>query len=178
MRHHALAWIPPAIILLCASVVFAGNAIGVYQTREDFLLDWLGTKQPESDVVWLDDALRDRAGKVLGHAPQMLRMRYWYAGGRSAWIIEEIGKHRPITFGIVIEDGALVALRVLQFRESRGWEIRNEFFTKQFSKLHLNGKEELSQRIDSISGATLSVHAATRSARFALVLNEYANTGK
>jgi hypothetical protein len=108
----------------------------------------------------------------------MLRMRYWYAGGRSAWIIEEIGKDRPITFGIVIEDGALVALRVLQFRESRGWEIRNEFFTKQFSKLHLNGKEELSQRIDSISGATLSVHAATRSARFALVLNEYANTGK
>ena len=67
--------------------------------------------------------MRTAASNILGHAPAMLRMRYWQAGAKTAWIIDEIGKELPITFGVVVENDAIQVLRVLQFRESRGWEI-------------------------------------------------------
>jgi hypothetical protein len=161
-----------AVLLAAAAAIAAGEA-GRYQTRAEFLLESFGTENPASDVVWIDEELRATAAKVLGHAPNVLRVRYWYEGGRTAWIIDEIGKEQPITFGIVVEDAAIQGLRVMQFRESRGWEIRYPFFTKQFSQLRLTDSGSLSHGIDAISGATLSVKAATRTANLALVLDEY-----
>lgn len=124
----------------------------------------------------MDDKLRAVAADVLGHPPSMLRMRYWHEGARTAWIIDELGKEQNITFGVVVENSEVQLLRVLQFRESRGWEIRYPFFTQQFSALRLTDNGSMSHGIDGISGATLSVKAATRSANFALVLDEYTRT--
>ncbi|MBT5221215.1 MAG: FMN-binding protein [Woeseia sp.] len=148
-------------------------ASGVYQTRTEFLQEALGTEKPDSDVVWMNAELRDVVTKVLGHPPAMLRMRYWYDASRTAWIIDEIGKEKPITLGIVVENQEIQSFSVLQFRESRGWEIRYPFFTNQFAALRLGKSGSMSQDIDGISGATLSVRAATRSANLALVLDEY-----
>lgn len=170
-----------AVLLVSAATIAAGE-VGRYQTRAEFLLESFGHEDPASDVVWIDDELRATAAKVLGHEPKVLRVRYWYEGGRTAWIIDEIGKEQPITFGIVVENAAIQGLRVMEFRESRGWEIRYPFFTRQFSQLRLTDSGSLSHGIDAISGATLSVKAATRTANLALVLDEYArrttrNTG-
>ncbi|MDA0706750.1 MAG: FMN-binding protein [Proteobacteria bacterium] len=161
-----------AVLLTSAAAIAAGE-VGRYQTRAEFLLESFGTENPASDVVWIDDELRATAAKVLGHPPAMLRVRYWHEGPRTAWIIDEVGKEQPITFGVVVEDAAIQVLRVMQFRESRGWEIRYPFFTKQFSQLRLTDSGSLSHGIDAISGATLSVKAATGSANLALVLDEY-----
>jgi hypothetical protein len=60
---------------------------------------------------------------------------------------------------------------VLIFRESRGWEVRHDFFTDQFKGVTLNDDRELDLPIDNISGATLSVRALTRLARLALYLH-------
>jgi hypothetical protein len=160
-------------VLLVSFAAIAAGEVGRYQSRAEFLLESFGTDTPASAVVWIDDALRQTATEVLGHPPAMLRMRYWHAGERTAWIIDEIGKEQAITFGVVIENAEIHALRVMQFRESRGWEIRYPFFTEQFSALRLNDAGALNHGIDSISGATLSVKAATRSANLALVLDEY-----
>jgi hypothetical protein len=158
---------------LISITAFAAVEIGQYQTREEFLFEFFGIEQPGNELIWIDDDLRAKATEVLGHAPAMLRVRYWREGEKTAWIIKEIGKEQLITFGIVINKGEIQSLRVLQFRESRGWEIRYPFFTQQFEALRLNDAGSLSHGIDSISGATLSVKAATRSAKFALVLDEY-----
>lgn len=163
-----------ATVLLGSVAAFAGGEIGRYQTHSEFLLDALGTETPASGVIWINDELRDAVTQVLGHPPGMLRIRYWYEGESTAWILDEIGKEQPITFGIVVENTAIERLRVLQFRESRGWEIRYPFFTRQFSQVRLDDGGSLSRGIDGISGATLSVKAATRSARLALVLDEHA----
>lgn len=160
-------------LLLMSASVLARDDVGQYQTRSEFLIESFGHEDPASAVVWINDELRKATTAVLGHAPAMLRIRYWYEGARTAWIIDEIGKEQNITFGVVVEDGEVRFLRVLQFRESRGWEIRYPFFTRQFSKLRLTDTGTLSHGIDGISGATLSVKAATRSANFALVLDEY-----
>lgn len=145
-----------------------------YQAQDDFLREVLGAEHPASDVVWINDELRQLAVRILGHKTDSLRMRYWYEGDRTVWIINEIGKEKPITLGIVVENQKVVLLRVLEFRESRGWEISYPFFTRQFAGLSLDASGKLDKRIDGISGATLSVKAATRSANFVLILDQYA----
>jgi len=170
-RNVLAAAIAIAVLTLFASVAIAQSS--VYQSKPEFLTESLGTAQPQSDVIWFDDELRALATEVLGHPPGMMRMRYWYDGPRTAWIVDEVGKEKPITLGIVIQNGEIQQMNVLQFRESRGWEIRYPFFTDQFDGVRLDKNDRLSERIDGITGATLSVRAATRSANLALVLSEH-----
>jgi len=108
---------------------------------------------------------------VFGRDYQGLRIRYWQLDNRTAWILEEIGKVKPITTGFLIEDGAMLQMQVLIYRESHGWEVRYPFFTDQFTGLKINRNAELNKKIDGISGATLSVNALTRLSRLALYLH-------
>ena len=92
--------------------------------------------------------------------------------GRTAWILEEIGKTEPITFGVVIKEGQIQNIKVLEFREIRGWEVRYPAFTKQFEGASLKGAK-LDRNVDGISGATLSVWAMTSIAELSLFLDDY-----
>lgn len=143
-----------------------------YQTHEDFLREVFSGDVPQPAVLWLTGTVRDQAKAILGHNPAQLRVRYWQQGPRSAWILDEIGKEKPITTGIVINNGEIERLRVLVFRESRGWEVRHDFFTDQFKQRSLSTDMKLDHQIDGISGATLSVRALTNLARLALYLHQ------
>jgi len=68
----------------------------------------------------------------------------------------------------VTADNAIQDVKVLVFRESRGWEVKYPFFTDQFNQVQLNNEKELNKHIDGISGATLSVNALRKLARLAL----------
>ncbi len=92
--------------------------------------------------------------------------------------MEEIGKERPITTGIVIDQDKIELVRILIFRESRGWEVRYPFFTDQFKEVRLINKNMLDTPIDGISGATLSVNAVTKLARLALMLDSFVSTAE
>lgn len=165
---------PPARLLLLIVVLavpLAVNAMGVYQTPEDFLRETFAGQPPKAEALWLTKDLRQAVTDILGHPPATMRLRYWRQGERTAWIVEEIGKEKPITTGIVIEEGRIEQVKVLIFRESRGWEVRHDFFTDQFRQAGLDTSRQLDRDIDSISGATLSVNAITRLARMALYLN-------
>ena len=63
-------------------------------------------------------------------------------------------------------------LKVLTFRESRGWEVKHTFFTRQFDNVGINQDQQLDKHIDGISGATLSVRALKKVARIALYLEQ------
>lgn len=110
---------------------------------------------------------------MLGHAFGSLRVRYWFNGETSAWILDEIGKELPITIGVAVAQGAIRDVRILEFRESRGWEVRFPFFTDQFREATLRDDGRLDRKIDNITGATLSVKAVTRIARVALVFHDH-----
>jgi len=98
-------------------------------------------------------------------------VRYWQAAERSAWILDEIGKDQPITVGVVVNAGRMENIKVLVFRESRGWEIRHPFFTDQFKQASLEADHQLDRQIDGISGATMSVRAMKKLATLALYLD-------
>ena len=161
--------------LLFISLILSSLAVsarGVYQTDQDFLTEAFNSSVPKSKVVWVKGELAKMIKTILGHNYAGLRIRYWRDPQRSVWILEEIGKEKPITFGIVIADNKIAAIKVLAFRESRGGEIRHPAFTLQFQQAQLDNMQ-LDRHIDGVSGATLSVRAMTVVARLALYLDNF-----
>ena len=156
-------------LLFCALPAAAED---VYLTQERFLQDAFGTEPPAKQTLWLTESLRPAIKDIMGHRYPLLRAPYWQQGNRTAWVLEEIGKYKPITTGLVVEGDALVSIQVLVYRESHGWEVKRSFFTDQFKGLQLEDEYELSSHIDGISGATLSVNALTRLAKLALFLHQ------
>ncbi|MEN8862457.1 MAG: FMN-binding protein [Lentimonas sp.] len=127
---------------------------------------------PEQKVLWLTKDAKAKIKQVFGRDYSGLRIRYWQLGNRTAWILEEIGKVKPITTGFLVEDGVLLQMQVLIYRESHGWEVRYPFFTDQFKGLERDDSNKLNKKIDGISGATLSVNALTRLSKLALFLDK------
>jgi len=156
-------------ILVCTCSLQAKEA--VYLDPEVFLEESFD-EDPETKVLWMTKDLKESVRSLMGHPYKALRIRYWQSGERTAWILEEIGKVEPITAGYVIEEGEMIDMQVLIYRESHGWEVRYPFFTTQFHGLGLDGKQRLNRKVDGISGATMSVNALKRLARLALVLHE------
>mgnify|MGYP001821728189 FL=1 len=162
-------------LLLLSLLAFKVSAGGVYQEPDAFIAEVFDNDPPKAGVIWPDKQLKAQIKEILGHDYRGLRVRYWKHGDRSAWILDEIGKDKPITTGFVVNRGRLELVRVLVFRESRGWEVRHAFFTDQFNQAGLKTDMELDRTIDNISGATLSVRAVTRLARVALLLDQEVN---
>lgn len=130
----------------------------------------LGAAAPAPAFLWFDARRRAVAGEILGHPPRGARVRYWRAGARTAFVLDEVAHTHPITAGFAVERGRLVAARVLTYRESRGWEVQRPQFLAQFLDRGLDAGRALDGPIDGITGATLSVGALTRMARLALYL--------
>ncbi len=125
----------------------------------------------EPKILWLNQTLKKRAETILDHPYQGLRVRYWQSGQRTAWVLDEIGKEQPITTGIIVENGKILSVDVLAYRESRGSEVQQSFFTRQFQGVSLTSNDKLSKKIDGITGATLSVWALQKVARLALMFD-------
>jgi len=166
-------------LLLFAALIPLPVAIasGEYISPTEFLNRVFAGELPQSQVVWIAGDRKQTAEAILGHKSGSLRMRYWGDADRSAWIVDEIGKTEPITIGVVVRDNKIEEIKVLAFRESRGWEIRHDFFTRQFIGVSTEGgRQRLDTPIDGISGATLSVKAVTNVSRLVLYLAESIST--
>jgi hypothetical protein len=141
----------------------------VHQEPAAFLAEQVpGCRQ---QALWLDKDLQAEAAALLERPWAAARVRYCERDGRTAWILDEIGKTEPITTGVVVEEGRVDAVRVLVFRESRGGEVHREAFTRQYRDAVLDGDNRLDRSIDGITGATLSVWAVNRQVRLALLFD-------
>jgi FMN-binding domain len=86
-------------------------------------------------------------------------------------IVEEIGKHRPITYAVAVgADGAVRDLVVLAYREAYGGEVRERGFLKQYAGKTLADPMLPYRDIRNIAGATLSAQATGRAARKAIAV--------
>ena len=159
--------------LMLAPVLFAG---GVYQEPDAFIKQVFDGKPPKAKVLWLDKDLKKQVEAILDHRYKGFRVRYWQqsdgSNHKSAWILNEIGKEKLITAGIVIDNHKIQQVKILVFRESRGWEVRHDFFTDQFKQAKLKNNQQLDRSIDNISGATLSVRSVRKMAQIALLLEQ------
>ncbi len=146
-------------------------AKGVYLEPELFLEQVFSNNLPKPNKIWITKDVKVEVKKILGHDLGVIRIRYWNDGSKTAWVLEEIGRDKPITPGFVVRDQKIEQVNLLIFRESRGWEVKYPFFTDQFKQATLLSDKQLDRKIDGISGATLSVNAVTKLARLALFLD-------
>lgn len=174
MRAMRRAFFVLTVCLVAMGFGALAQARGVYQTPEAFIAQSFDRKPPTPKFLWLDAAMQAQAQKILGHPFGAMRVRYWADATRTVWILDEIGKEEPITTGIVVRQGKLDIVKVLEFRESRGDEVRHPFFTDQFRGAGADATGELDRAIDGISGATLSVTALKKLARLALYFDRHA----
>lgn len=137
-----------------------------------FLTKAFGESVPARQTLWLRGQLKKDVISLLGHSYGKIRLFYWRQGTTTSWILEQIGKEKPITAGFVVDQQRIIQAHVLEFRESRGWEIKRPAFTQQFEFTELTDNNRLSKHIDGITGATLSVNAMNRMAKLALRLDQ------
>jgi len=165
------------LLLLVTSLTLSFTwAKGVYQSPEDFINEVFTSNPPKAERIIVKGDVSKQLKSILNHRYSKIRIPYWRDGDRTVWILEKIGKELPITAGFVISDNQVEQFKVLIFRESRGWEIRNDFFTEQFDGAHLTPKNKLNQPIDNITGATMSVNAMKKLSRMALYLHKQVTT--
>ena len=123
-------------------------------------------------------ALRQRVREALGRPPSVWESEYRvFAAKRGETplgfvvVVEEIGKHRPITFAVAVDPAGRVRdLAVLAYREPYGGEVRERRFLRQYAGKSLDDPLQPYRDIKNISGATLSVQATGRAARKAIAV--------
>lgn len=170
-QYHLLTLLIMAVLSSSLSSL-AHAQKGVFLTPEQWHQQVFPGQPLAWKTLWVNQAMRTQMEPILGHRLASLRIRYWGEGQSTAWIFEEIGKELPITVGVLVQAGQVAQLNVLEYRESRGGEVRYPFFTDQFNGARLQsvGPDAwaLSQHIDGITGATLSVAALKKIAMLAL----------
>jgi hypothetical protein len=117
---------------------------------------------------------RAKVGAALGGMlPSMWEERWIVVaaarGGTSlgrAFVVEEIGKHRPITFVVGLRpDRSVEDVAVMAYREAYGGEIASRRFLRQYAGKRPDDDLRGSHGITNVAGATLSVDAASRAVR-------------
>ena len=161
--NKIVGWALPTIFsLVVSSVCYANTEI------KDFLKANF-EEVPKPQRLWIDKTKQAEIKKQFNPSQIKLSYRYWKNKDKTVWILDEIGKERNITTGIVIENQTIQKVQVLVYRESRGGQVKNPRFTQQYYQK--NSQSNLIKEIDSISGATLSVNALNKQVKLALWLN-------
>lgn len=162
-----------ALMLLSATPARADGDEDVYQKPQDFVREAFSGSPPPASTLPVGKTLQPDIDAIMEHSYPLAGVTYWVKGGRSVWILEEIGKYKPITVGVVVEGGAIAQVKVLVYRESHGWQVRRDVFTDQFRGATLTEGHGLSTTIDGISGATMSVDALRNLGKLALYLSQH-----
>jgi len=88
-----------------------------------------------------------------------------------AVVVNEIGKHRPITFVVGVRpDGKVRGVEIMIYREPKGGEVRMKGFLRQYRGKRVDSPILTGRDITNLSGATLSVRAVNRGTKKALAL--------
>jgi Na+-translocating ferredoxin:NAD+ oxidoreductase RnfG subunit len=153
-RAEHMFWVPIAV--LCApATVQATQYLTVEQAQKALFPEadgFAATRVGELQRAW--EASRD--GVLLGHV----------------LVDEVIGKQELITYALGVGvDGAVRNVEIMDYRESRGGEVRDPRWRAQFKGKRSTSPLRLEEDIQNISGATLSCRHITEGVRRLLAIH-------
>ena len=177
MRARLRQWIfvASALVLGWTDEVLAT----VYLTREEATRLAFGPSATVAEESkWLTPAARAAVEQRLGRPVPEERFTFYV--GRSAQAVEgygvllnEMGKHEPITFFVAIApDGHVKDVMILEYRETRGGEVRQKNFMKQYVGKTSQAPLALEEDITPLTGATISARAISDGVKKALLIWE------
>src|SRR5262249_40957795 len=90
---------------------------------------------------------------------------------KYAVVLNEIGKSEPITFMVGMSpEGKVTEVVIMEFRENRGWEVKEKRFLNQFRGKTVRNAIRVDEDIINYTGATLSSKAVARGVKRSLLL--------
>jgi Na+-translocating ferredoxin:NAD+ oxidoreductase RnfG subunit len=166
-------WLPVAAI---STSVYATTYLSVEQAQE---LIFPGAKLAPAFVT-LTDAQRKQVAQVSGVNAPSAEIRAWRVASGGFFIVDAVvGKHELITYALGLSaDGSVKQVEILDYRESYGYEIRNQNWRRQFVGKGVGDPLRLDQDINNISGATLSCRHVTDGVRRLLAVYDAVLKGK
>jgi Na+-translocating ferredoxin:NAD+ oxidoreductase RnfG subunit len=159
------AWIhriiAPAAIVVSAGAVpcYATTYLTVEQAQKLSFPD--ATQFVSADVKLTREQIK-AIEKSSGVRVRLENQKVWKAQAGEkflGWLIQDevLGKHEYITWVLALNaDGAVKQIEILDYRETYGYEIREEKWRAQFYGKQNGAKLKLDDDIKNISGATLS----------------------
>lgn len=169
------------MLWLTAAAAVAASAIPasaeVYLTESQALGVVLGDKAVvRREQKQMDGTVRKRLEDASGLRFPESSATFFIAAqdgkpSKYAIVINEIGKSEPITFlvGMSLE-GKVTEVVIMEFRENRGWEVREKRFLSQFRGKTARSAIRVDEDIINYAGATLSSKAVARGVKRALLL--------
>jgi len=103
-------------------------------------------------------------------------LKVWKVSNGGWFLVDEVlGKHEYITYAMgLTANGAVKQIEILDYRETYGYQVRDEPWRQQFVGKTAESPLNLDQDIRNISGATLSSRHITDGVRRLLATHEVA----
>lgn len=172
----------PALVVLpaalCAGVsVYAADYLTIPAAQKALFPD---ADQFADATVKLSEQQREQIQKLSGVRQREAQQRVWRAehqGELLGWFMvdEVVGKHEFITYAAALSPaGKVLGIEVLVYRETYGYQIREEDWRAQFRGKSLQDAFKLDEDVKNITGATLSCRNVTNGIKRLLALQQVA----
>jgi len=124
----------------------------------------------------VNDAQRKEIERRTGVNVRVRDQRVWRVSSGGFFIVDEVvGKHELITYAAGLNaDGSVRQIEIMDYRESYGYEVRNEAWRRQFVGKRDGDPLKLDVDIRNIGGATLSCRHITDGVKRLLALYDVA----
>ena len=167
----SLFWSAPAA-LVCAVPGYATQYLTVEQAQQAI---FPGASFTRADVTLSDEQkkqIEDASGVDVRNRTEQV----WKVEGGGWLIVDEVlGKHEFITYALGLDAaGAVKQIEVLDYRETYGYEVRDEKWRAQFTGMTSQSAPKLGKNVQNVSGATLSCRHLTDGVRRLLVFHDVA----
>ncbi len=162
-------------ILIILTLAGKNIAFAKGEQEKIFLDKIFQNDTPEKQRIILKTNHMSQMKEIMGHKYKKRIFSYYQKENNQVWILNSIGKYKPITAGFVIDNCKIKSSHVIVYREAHGYEIKFPSFLLQFTNAEIDSNIDLNVDIDNISAATLSVNSMKRMARAALLLNKLSN---
>lgn len=172
--RNRVLWLTTAAAVAASA---APASAEVYLTESQALGVVLGDKAVvRRKETALEPALRKRMEEASGLRFPETSVTFFIATQdgkpmKYAIVMNEIGKSEPITFMVGIgPEGKVTEVAIMEFRENRGWEVKEKRFLNQFRGKTAKNALRVDEDIINYAGATLSSKAVARGVKRALLL--------
>ena len=161
------------LILTCLFTAHANTKQSEAETS--FLSETFNGNVPKKQRLIVKGEAKNQIKSIMGNKYKKRLFSYWQNDTQQVWILNSIGKYKPITAAFSIQNCSVKSAHVLVYREQHGYEIKYPFFLTQFTDAKIDSALKLNTKIDNISAATLSVNSMKRMAKMALLLSKLSN---
>jgi hypothetical protein len=174
--RRASPWIrwlsPPAIVVSTLGPCFAETYLSIEEARASL---FPGESLEASTVVLTPEQVK-AIQKAAGVRVRDKTLTLWRSLSGGILILDRVlGKHEYITWALALnEDGSVKGLEILEYRETYGYQVREEKWRAQFRGKRHGAPLKLDQDIHNITGATLSCSHVTDGVRRLLATYELA----